>query len=215
MFAEEYVSPTLPHIAPESDGDFVLSSMREHQTPQLPVVENRHLIGITDRAEVLAHDGPEILSDSELMYVLNRQHVFDAVEMMYRYGLAVIPVVDQHHEYTGCITREDLVRCLAEYAGVQDQGNLIVLQMPRHDYTLTQISSIVESNYGKVLGVFVTPVPDSYEIYVTLRITGEQLTPLAMAFERHGYRVAFTFSDADQVRQTQEHYDGLMRFLAV
>lgn len=215
MLAEAYISHTLPFVRPTDAQEAVLHYMDVHHTRELPVVEDDMLVGITTQEIVFESGHPAVLSDSEHIFIDAQQHVFDAVGVMQEHGVSIVPVVNSKNNYLGCIGREDLMRCFAEVVSVEERGHEVVLCMQRHDYSLVKLTSIIEADRGKVLHVFLRPGPDSYEVYVNLKISAEEITPILLAIERYGYTIAHTFSEQSLSTDSIDRYESLLRFLDV
>jgi CBS domain-containing protein len=141
------------------------------------------------------------------------QHIFDAVKVMLDSDVSIVPVLDMQRRYMGCITRADLVRVLGEITSSTEPGDMIILEIERHNYSLTQIASIIEQHSAKVINMFLSPVPLSYNIYVNLKITGGDTSAVVLSLERHGYRIAYIFADNDLLRDSKDRFDALMRFI--
>ena len=59
------------------------------------------------------------------------------------------------------ITNRKLLYTIAKSATIQSSGGVIVLEMFSNDYSLTEISSIIESNNAKILSSHVISKPNS------------------------------------------------------
>jgi CBS domain-containing protein len=216
MLAEAYLSSTLPAVHPEDSPESIVRLMEENQTRHLAVTDNfDNFVGVAVKKENGNGSHSMIIAGSEQFFVTGKQHIFDALQLFYEHSLSIIPVLSENHLYRGSIGLEELARCFAVMTGAQEKGDIIVLEMEKQDYSLTRLASIIESERGKVIGVFIHPVPDSLSIYVTLKITACELPNIVLSLERFGFRVAYTFSEQSYLLNSQERYDSLMRFLAV
>ena len=65
--------------------------------------------------------------------------------------LTIIPVVDTDNNYIGMVSMEDVLNYFAKTGTFSEQGSIIVLEMHRRDYTLAEISRIVESEGAAIL----------------------------------------------------------------
>jgi acetoin utilization protein AcuB len=66
---------------------------------------------------------------------------------------------------------------------INEPGGILVLEMNQHDYTLTQIARIVEENNAKILSSFITSLPESTQIEVTLKINTTDLDRIIQTFQ--------------------------------
>eukprot|EP01032_Pedospumella_encystans_P007125 gene7125-8544_t len=76
---------------------------------------------------------------------------------------------------------------------VQNPGGVIVLEMNQSDYSLTQISSIIEGNDTKILSLHVSSNPDSTKVEVTIKVNREDLRAILQTFYRYNYEIKASF----------------------
>jgi predicted transcriptional regulator len=219
MVAESLISSRLPSVKPADRAEDVLSWMEDLQVGHLPVVENRELLGLVSEAALRDADDRQ-LSEAGWMgadgaFVYGRQHAYDVISLMRYTGNGVIPVLDNESQYLGAIGREEVLRYVSDMLAVGEPGGVIVLEMPRANYHLREIASIIESNGARILSLYVSSVPDSERVYVTIKLSQSELTAIMLGFERYGYTVAYTFYDARQLDDSRDRYDALVRYLNV
>lgn len=217
MFAEKFISENLPCLTPHSTPEYALEQMEKFNVRHLPVVENGQFLGLytVKEAEGETPARGVFMKDSEGFYLLGSQHVFDAVQLVVDNNLTVAPVLNEKKEYLGCITPNEMAHCFAEVVAVEENGAFVILDVERYNYSLSQIASIVESNHGKILNVFLYQAPDSSRVYVNIKINTEDMSSIVLTFERFGYRIAHIFADYKQLRDTQDRYNALMAYINI
>lgn len=220
MLAETLLSDTLPGVRLTDPAASVLVWMREHQASDLPVVQDRELLGLVSATELERQPPAATLADADLLlaegsYVFGTQHAYDALSIMAATGRSIVPVLDHERHYQGVIDRPQMLRFMGDMSAATEPGAVIVLEMARINYSLREIASIIESNNVRVLSLQLSPVPDSTNLYVTIKISASELSQIMLSFERYGYTVAYTFFDTKQMDDTADRYEGLMRYLNV
>lgn len=219
--AESLISSRLPAAKPTDVGEDVLGWMEELQTPQLAVVDNHALLGLISQTQLRQAAQPDDLIEdigyapADGLFVHARQHAYDVVALMRYSGNGIVPVVDAETQYVGSIGREEVMRYVGEMLAVGEPGGIIVLEVERANYHLREIASIVESNGSRVLSLYVSNVPDTSRVNVTLKLSQSELTPMLLGFERYGYTVAYTFFDAKQLDDARDRYEALIRYLNI
>ena len=111
-------------------------------------------------------------------HVIYNQHLFDIIEVLEKNNLSVVPVLDENKQYKGVITNRKLLYTIANSAAIQSVGGVIVLQMNHNDYSLTEISNIIENNNAKILSTYVTSTPESTKMELTIKINKTEITPI-------------------------------------
>lgn len=218
MLAESYISPYLPAVMPTQPLEEALNIMDTLSAMHLPVVERGKVLGILSRQRVLIEQSPytavrTVMETLPGLQLLSSQHIFDAVNLMLEYDVSCIPVLNMQEEYIGCIGKDDLMRCMGEIAAASEPGDILVLEVERNNFSLTEIASILEGHNARVINMFLTHVPYSYSLYVNLKVESTEISPIVLSFERHGYTIAYVFSDKTYAAETFNNFNALMSFL--
>jgi predicted transcriptional regulator len=199
---------------------FALNAMDEYRLSQLPLVNERELLGLVSESDILNHpEQHDILGNVKLTLpnasILSYQHVFDVMKMMMEMKLSILPVVDQRNIYSGTITLQNLVTYLTQNISILNPGGIIVLEVAENNYSMAEIAQIVESNDAKIIGAFFTTKPDSTSVDITLKINNTDLNPVIQTFERYNYTIKATFAERDDLDDLKERYDALMNYLSI
>jgi hypothetical protein len=89
----------------------------------------------------------------------------------------------------------------------------MVLEMLEKDYSLAQISRIIEAEDAKIIALFVNRSFDNTQLNVTIKLNVSELTRITASLQRMNYQVIMSFFDKTQLDDTKDRYDLLMRFL--
>ncbi len=114
------------------------------------------------------------------------------------------------------ITQNDLIHYFADFSALKEPGAIIILEMSIHDYSLSQISQIVESNDAKILSLYISSHSSSTRLELTLKINRSDLTSIIQTFTRYNYTIQSTFMDHDDMDSLYENrYDMFMKYLSI
>lgn len=219
MIAQELISDRIPCLRTSDTGTKAMDWMEEFRVSQLPVVNDRQLLGMISENDVLESEDPDQpvgdyhLSLPATLHINGGQHVYDAVKMMAAWNLDILPIVDDEMNYLGMATLQDLIKSLALVLGAGETGGIIILEIPHNSYNLSEIARIVESNDAKALSVYLTSSPDAAAYHVTIKVNISELTRLVNTFERFNYKVVMSFFDKSQLDDTQDRYHLLLKYL--
>jgi len=84
------------------------------------------------------------------------------------------------------------------------------------DYSLTEISNIVEGNDGKILSLYISQPNDSTKIEVTLKINRTEISSFIQTFNRYNYTVKASYMESGEINSLIEsRYESFMRYLNV
>ena len=85
--------------------------------------------------------------------------------------------------------------------------------MNHNDYSLTEISNIIENNDAKILSTYVTSTPESTKMELTIKINKTEITPIIKDLERYEYNIVASYKEDNEDVDFLERYEQLMRFL--
>ena len=218
MQANTLISSSIKSIHPVEDGNKALEMMDQFRIHHLAIVKNNFYLGIISDKEIMSWNSEddsieEHLNNLAAPYVKYNQHLFDIIEVLEKNNLSIVPVLDVKNHYLGVITSRKLLYSIAKSATIQSPGGVIILEMPDHDYSLTEIASIVESNNTKILSSYIISKPNSTNIEVTIKLNKQEVTAIIKDFERHEYKVSASYKDEEADVDYLERYESLMRFL--
>ena len=129
--------------------------------------------------------------------------------------LNVIPVLDDDENYMGLITQEELLQFYGNSFSFKEPGSIIVLETTKRQYSLAEISSIIENENGAILSSFLTSVDDTHNILITLKVNKLDIQRITSALERYEYIIKATYTEQEYVDSLKDRYDLLMNYLDV
>ncbi|MBN2635547.1 MAG: CBS domain-containing protein [Prolixibacteraceae bacterium] len=221
MQAEKLISDVVISVSSHEKGQKVLNWMDVFRVSHLPVVDNKEYLGIvSDKLiyDLNLLDKPisEQLDKLNIIHVHKEQHIFEVAMMMYKLKLSVIPVLNAEHYYMGSITLYDLARKFAHLFSLQELGGVIILEVNVHDYSLSEISKIVESNGVKILSSFLDRKPGTSNLDVILKLDHVELSPLIQTFMRYDYNVKAVYLDHSMLNDLyKDRYEQFMKFMNI
>jgi acetoin utilization protein AcuB len=221
MLAKDLVSDVIPALRTSDTGARALSWMEIFRISHLPIVNDREFLGLISDSDIYdlgLIDEP--IGNYKLTlfspFVYNRQHIYEVIAIASRLKLTVIPVLDEKKDYMGLIGQSDLLAHFATVTAVKEPGGIIILEMNHHDYSLSQIAQIVESNNSRILSLYITNTDDSTRMEVTLKITSTDLTSIIKTFDRYNYDIKATYMDDENLNSFYENrYEQFMRYLNI
>ncbi|WP_025762549.1 CBS domain-containing protein [Dyadobacter tibetensis] len=220
MIANTLINPIIPTLKPSDPINMALEWMDDFGIKQLVVVEDHTFKGIV--SEVLLFDASDtslpissIVLQHHDVFAAEDQHVYELLSMMQEFGLRVIPVLAYDRQFVGCISRDDLVTNFVAMLGIKEKGAIIVLKVAELDYSLTEVSRLVESNGTKILSsMYNTGDPLNPNPLLTLKLNKTEINPVIATLERFGYEIVEAHANDPIKNMDQERLDLLLRYLA-
>jgi acetoin utilization protein AcuB len=220
MLAKDLISNDVPPLKVSDDGKKALEWMDDFKVSHLPVIDKTAYVGLVSSTDILDMNSPgdnvgKLKRTLLKPFVFEYQHAYDVLKLYAALKISVIPVLDAKERYCGVITHTQLLNYFSELTAAQEPGSLIILELHVRDYSLSQISQIVESNGAKILSLFLTSHPESTELDITLKINLQNAAPVLQTFERFGYHIKASFSQSDNNKNLQDRYDALIHYLNI
>tara|TARA_Y100001978_G_scaffold199875_1_gene215071 strand:- start:1864 stop:2517 length:654 start_codon:yes stop_codon:yes gene_type:complete len=217
MLSQKLIATDISPALPSDSGMNVMSLMDEFKVSHLPVVEKGQLLGLISEDDIWDMHNEEKPINSILLkqvFVTFEHDVFEIVKMVNEHDLTLIPVVD-NNRYVGAISVRSIIKALASIVAMQSEGGVIILEMNKNDYSMSEMAQIVEGNNAKILSSYVSNHKDSNMIKVTLKLNINELSPVVQTFQRYDYTITAHYDHSQSNDGLQDRYDSLMRYLNI
>ena len=110
---------------------------------------------------------------------------------------------------------QNIIKFFATLSSIDESGGIMVLELNRNDYSLSEISRLVESNNASILSSYISAHQDSMKLEVTLKINVSDLKQIIATFERFDYTVARSYQESQYFGDLKDRYDSLMSYLNI
>ncbi len=221
MIAEDLINQMIPALKPTDTAEKAMIWMEELKTNQLPVIESRKFKGlISEEINLECNDLNRHIDEfkliSENCYVNEGQHLFDIIRLAKEFNSELVAIISDEGEYLGVSSHADTIKAFSDTLAIQIQGGILVLETRLIDYSMVEISRLVESDNAKILGFYISQ--DHFEpetIYLTLKINKEDLTTVIATLERFGHKIVAKFHNSSNSTTEKERLDNLLNFLSI
>lgn len=194
-----------------------LQFMSEFKTGHLPVVSEEKFLGLIaeeDIEESNNQDTLEVFQANFIPAAVNSNQFFLKAAAIYNlYQTNVIPVVNAENEFAGTISATALIGAMGTFCGSSEFGALIVLEMERSRFAISEINSIVESDGATILHLNVSPHPLPNFLEITLQINKKEVSTIIATFERYEYSVSFYSGEELFENELTNNFNNLMNYL--
>jgi len=218
MKALELITEEIPPLNHLDTGEKALIWMDEFKVSHLPVLKNGNFVGLISESDILDKMNLDETLDKLFdhlprPYVLSGAHIYEVLYKISEHRISVLPILDEQEHYIGCTTVYHLLTLIANTGSIKEPGGIIVLEVNAHDYSMSQIAQIVESNNAKILSSYIMSPTDSTKLEVTLKINQIELGRIIRTFERYDYIIKASYQKSDVDDDIQNRYESLMNFL--
>ena len=126
----------------------------------------------------------------------------------------IMPVLATDNRYLGYYELNDVINLFNETPFFAENGGILIVEKGLIDYSFSEVSQIVESNNGKLLGVFISKIENDL-VQLTLKVNGTDLNEILQGFRRYSYNI-ISGHDDDAFNETlKERSDYLKKYLDI
>lgn len=219
MTAIELINDAVIPLEPKDKVSLALRQMDEVRISHLPLIRGNEFLGLLSDGDLLVADDENVPVGEFSKYLQHfsinqHEHFYTALRVMAENRLSIVPVTDQKNHYLGTITATDLLEATADNLSVKNPGGVIILHVSENDFSLSEISRLIESNDVKILSTGVHSIPGSNLIQVTLKLNKINIEPVIQTFNRFEYNIDTYFGENEKDEELlRNRYDSLMHYL--
>lgn len=217
MITKKLISKEIQTVTLDHSGAEALGIMQEYHLSHIAILSNNDLLGIISEEDIWSmHDESNKLQSIkekiQHFFMPLGKDVFEVINYMDDHKLSLLPML-ANGKYVGSITYESIISSLASIVAIQESGGVIILEMMKKEYSMSEIAQIIESNGARILSAYITDVDDRDVIKLTLKLNIIDIAPVIQTFERYKYNVAASYNQSENKDNLGDRYNLLMRYL--
>lgn len=219
MLVKDFITKELPVLKSFDTGEYALALMEDFKLKHLPLLTDGLYRCLVSERDLLAMPDLSVTVGEPVLFapsVLEDTHIHEALALITRYQLSLLPVVTTEGQYQGAITRDKLIDILSELCNAEAAGSVIVLELIPQDYVLSDIARLVEANNAHVLSLLSYPDKVTGRLQLIIKIDLEDASPVIRSFERFNYTVLYYFMEKGVVDDLlQQRMDELLHYMNI
>jgi len=197
----------------------VKSFFKENTFSHFPIVENKKLIGLISEMEVqgIYEDEDNLENYKYLIKLFFIKEHTNFLEILNAFAINetnLVPVVNQEQNYIGYYDLIDILHIYNNSPFLSNEGIIILLEKEIRDYSFSEICQIVESNNGKVLGIFISKTTPSM-VTITLKFNSPEANEIIQSFRRFNYHVLTKHKEDYLLDELKDRTDYLQKYLDI
>lgn len=190
----------------------------ENHFSHFPVIENGVYIGCISSEEVENFESNKKVSDYRysLGGFFARTNMFwiAVLEVFSRNNTTLIPVIDMENNYVGYYEITEVIQNFYETPFIKDMGGVIIVEKSVLDFTISQVAQIVESNDGRILGLYVSKT-NSDKVQLTIKIAMGAINDILQTFRRYEYEIISEHKEDVFLNDLKDRSDYLDKYLSI
>jgi len=219
MFTKDLDFNNCPTVYLNTNLETIINHFKTYSIQEIPVIdENGEYVGLVHRDDFKDSSIHfKTLSDCPVSYtriqVAPNQHIIEVLEVFLSNELEILPVVDFSNKYLGSIDRNQVLKTVFTFLGLDKKGAILTVKAKDNDVYLSQICNIIERNGAQIIGIFSSQNND-LGVDITLKINLYDISSIIQSLERYGYTVE-TYNGHTEVLSSliKQRIDNLMNFI--
>ncbi|WP_306353805.1 acetoin utilization protein acuB [Flavobacterium sp. '19STA2R22 D10 B1'] len=214
----DYINNDIKPIDCQETIEVVQDFFAEVPFSHFPIIEEGIYIGSIAAEDVETFDSDKKVADYrfalEGFLVRNNTIWLDVLENFARNQTNIMPVLDEHNTYLGYYDVLDVIKFFHETPFLREQGGIIIVEKGISEYSMSEIAQIVESNNGKLLGLFISS-STTESIQVTVKISLGAINEIIQTFRRYDYEIISEHQEDIYIQNLKERSDYLDKYLNI
>jgi len=219
MLAKDITIQGYPMLRLEDTAAFVLKCMEDFEVQHLPVIKDDYYIGLVNKEAILDLEAKQTIAhliDPIPRFCLNgAAHFLTALHLFSKHQLTLLPVLNEQQECVGVIPQQNLNDQLSQFLGLEQPGAIIVLSLLPLQYSLAEMSRLVETNNAQIVQLNSYFDATNGAMVITIKLNKEEAAAVIATFQRYDYQLLHYFGKSPLNNDLEDHYHHLMNYLDV
>lgn len=213
-----YISNDFKAIDVLEDINSVKDFFNEIDFSHFPVVEGGIYIGSIASEDVENFEIDKKVIDYRYtlsgFFARTNMYCLDVLEIFAKNNSNVIPVLDELNTYMGYYEITDVIKNFYETPFINEVGGVIIVEKSILEFSMSQAVQIVESNEGKILGLYVSETTTD-KIQVTIKIVLGGINEIIQSFRRYGFEIISEHQEDAYLTNLKERSEYLDKYLNI
>lgn len=213
-----YISNDFRAIDVLEDINSVKDFFNEIDFSHFPVVEGGIYIGSIAFEDVENFEIDKKVIDYRYtlsgFFARTNMYCLDVLEIFAKNNSNVIPVLDELNTYVGYYEITDVIKNFYETPFINEVGGVIIVEKSILEFSMSQAVQIVESNEGKILGLYVSETTTD-KIQVTIKIVLGGINEIIQSFRRYGFEIISEHKEDAYLTNLKERSEYLDKYLNI
>lgn len=184
-----------------------------------PIVEDKKLIGLISETEIqgINEDDKEIGYFQYLFEVFSTEETSNILEVLKEFASnqsTILPILNKERHYIGYYDLIDVLHVYNDTPFFNSEGIVLLLKKEARDYSLSEICQIIESNKGKVYGLFVSE-SNQTTVQIVVKFDSPDINETIQSFRRYKYEILSNHKEDILLEELKDRSNYLQKYLNI
>lgn len=184
----------------------------------IPIAQDGVYIGCLSETDSHCFDAEKAIGEYryalEQFFVRTQTNWIDVLEAFAQNSSNVMPILNEKNNYVGYYELNDIINVFNDTPFLHELGSVLIVEKGVKDYSFSEISQIVESNNGRLLGAFISKTENDV-VQVTMKLNNAVLNEIVQSFRRYSYNIVSEFAEDTYMQNLKERSDYLNKYLNI
>ena len=195
----------------------ILAAMEEHKTHIMPVVNGANkFLGIIEEEKILNMENIQqslqfTQREFKNIFTFLESHIFESIRIISENQISILPVINENFQYIGYIRAIDILKKIGQNSMITQETNIIVLLVTPKNYSIHEISRLIEENNGKIITLWHEAIED--KLHLHLLIIANNTKSIIKTLERYDYIIADSFLEKADSENLNDRFESFIKYL--
>ncbi|WP_299669957.1 CBS domain-containing protein [uncultured Polaribacter sp.] len=181
------------------------------------VVEDNKILGCfaEDDIHTIENKSDELVAYTHLLssfFADEKATVLELLKIFADNDATIIPVLNKEKDYIGYYDLCDVLDVFSTSPFMIEDSETLIIEKIENDYSMSEVSQIVESNGGELLGIYISERNNEF-VQLTLKIISEDIHEVMHAFRRYDYKIISTHENDIYLEDLKSRSEYLQKYL--
>jgi len=217
MNITDYILEEIQPLQIENSVKKAQKVFKNYPITHFPVVENNKLLGNFAEEDIYTIENQEntLGKYADLLHSFfadEKATVLELLKIFADNDTNIIPILGETKEYIGYLDLRDVLDVFSTSPFMIEEGETLIVEKLQSEYSMSQITQIVEANNGKLLGLYISEKTLD-NIQITLKIISEEINEIMHTFRRYDYKIVSRHENDIYLEDLKNRSEYLQKYL--
>lgn len=182
-----------------------------------PIIENNKLLGsfAEDDIHTTNENDHELVEHAHLLnsfFADEKATVLELLKIFADNDTNIIPVLNKNKDYIGYYDLRDVLDVFSTSPFMIEESETLIVEKLENDYSMSEISQIIESNSAKLLGCYISEKKNDF-VQITLKIVSSDIHEIMHTFRRYEYKIISMHDNDIYLEDLKNRSEYLQKYL--
>ena len=184
----------------------------------IPISRDQIYVGCLSENDIYSYDPEEhihsFMGVYEVFFVRYEDNWLEILEKFAQHDTNIMPVLNEDHTYLGYYELADIMNFFNHTPFLSEPGSIVIIEKGIKDFSFSEICQIIESNDGKILGLFISKIENDLA-QISIKITSSYFNDVLAALRRYSYHIISSHQEDTFIKDLRERSAYLEKYLNI